>query len=588
MNDHNKSKNFDGRSNNSLIIDHIYQVAIDPERYETLLDLWDEKIAPYKQSNSLNSIGQNAIFRDQELEDHFERAGVVLEKLDDSSKATIFQSMVDAIAPSAAFICDENQKIVATNKSASTVFTIKENDTISDLPFETDYIGELKNTASALIGNNQANSSSLLRIISKEYGKTIVFRLMKLDALMGEKECILYVSNELAWPDTLSFTITEAFGLTESEVEIVKALVEGSSVKQISENRGRALQTVKTQLRSVLAKTETHTQAELIRVTLGLMDVVTATEKSESATPKTSETTKLVERPFITQNLPNGRRVDHIVIGKPSGRAIIYLPLDYGLTRLPATAEQFAEDNDLKIIVPIRPGFGHTSKATKKSNYTQTVVDDMIAIMNLNDVKSAPFIALSNDAYFAYELHRQHPDRINAILNCGVGLPTTSPEQYERMGKWHRFILANAKYAPVILPFLVKAGFSLANRIGKRGFLEAVYSESQADKDTFNNDEVLEAMILGSEVCLSDWHSAHESFATEVIIQQSDWSHLVKVCKIPIHIWYGDQDPQIPLETAKELQDAHPEIDFIMEQDAGQLLFFKAWRKVFDKTLEYL
>ena len=36
------------------------------------------------------------------------------------------------------------------------------------------------------------------------------------------------------------------------------------------------------------------------------------------------------------------------------------------------------------------------------------------------------------------------------------------------MDKWQRFILANARYAPKVLPFLVQAGFSLARKLGKR------------------------------------------------------------------------------------------------------------------------
>lgn len=44
-------------------------------------------------------------------------------------------------------------------------------------------------------------------------------------------------------------------------------------MKDIAEARGRSAETVRTQLRSILAKTETHSQSELVRVVLGLMDV---------------------------------------------------------------------------------------------------------------------------------------------------------------------------------------------------------------------------------------------------------------------------------------------------------------------------
>ena len=66
----------------------------------------------------------------------------------------------------------------------------------------------------------------------------------------------------------------EAFKLTDAEVEIIRALVEGKSVKEICEERKRSMETVRTQMRSILAKTETRSQSELIRITMSLMDVV--------------------------------------------------------------------------------------------------------------------------------------------------------------------------------------------------------------------------------------------------------------------------------------------------------------------------
>jgi DNA-binding NarL/FixJ family response regulator len=81
------------------------------------------------------------------------------------------------------------------------------------------------------------------------------------------------LSTELVWPEGFETTVQEAFGLTGAEVEIVRGITLGLPVKDIAEARGRSAETVRTQLRSILAKTETHSQSELVRVVLGLMDV---------------------------------------------------------------------------------------------------------------------------------------------------------------------------------------------------------------------------------------------------------------------------------------------------------------------------
>ena len=64
-------------------------------------------------------------------------------------------------------------------------------------------------------------------------------------------------------------------------------------------------------------------------------------------------------------------------------------------------------------------------------------------------------------------------------------MPLRTAAQYERMDKWQRFILANARYAPKVLPFLVQAGFSLARRLGKDVFFAQVNGGSPADIEAF-------------------------------------------------------------------------------------------------------
>ena len=60
---------------------------------------------------------------------------------------------------------------------------------------------------------------------------------------------------------------------------------------------------------------------------------------------------------------------------------------------------------------------------------------------------------------------------------------------------------------------------------GKRGFIQAVYGNSAADIATFEDPEVFEAIVRGSEVALSATHSAHEAFSRQLVGGQlGDWS----------------------------------------------------------------
>ena len=154
--------------------------------------------------------------------------------------------------------------------------------------------------------------------------------------------------------------------------------------------------------------------------------------------------------------------------------------------------------------------------------------------------------------------------------------------------KWHRFILANARYAPLVLPFLVRSGFSLARRIGKEQFLNSVNAGSSSDIRTFADPDVREAMLLGSETSLSDTHIAWEAFSRECIDSEKDWSETVRKCPVPVRMLQGGEDPQSPRKTIEELVPDYPNLDVTIIDKAGQLLFFQEWRMALDELEKFL
>jgi len=283
--------------------------------------------------------------------------------------------------------------------------------------------------------------------------------------------------------------------------------------------------------------------------------------------------------------------MDYLIFGDPKGEPLIYLPLDYGLIRWPADAENEARKRGIRVVVPVRAGYGQSTSLPKRIAYVPQLADDLSALMDHLNIKAAPFLSLGGDSHIATIFHSSYPDKITALVACAGVLPMTRSEQYDRMDKWHRFILAGARYTPHLLPFMVKAGFALAKRLGKRGFLHAVYGKSEADMNTVADPDAFEALVVGSEVCLSDRHSAHDAFSREVIAHETtDWTDEVLALKgsIPVVFMNGLQDPQTPPATLAEFKADYPWISFEIFPDGGQLLFFSKWRQVLDRVTDFL
>jgi pimeloyl-ACP methyl ester carboxylesterase/DNA-binding NarL/FixJ family response regulator len=565
-------------SHKAEIIDRLYEVAIDPVRFEELLDTWEGRIAPLRE----HADGTTGVaLSDNEIEAHFERASIFLDRYEAANSAgSSYQAALDDIGRSASFVSDGSSAIVAVNSSATKVFGIVAGSDIYALPFDRADIEELI-AVIARVARQQAEKAVTMRLRSQRAESPVILRIMPVTG-EGMRPLALVLSTELAWPEGFDQTMQEAFGLTDAEIDIVRGITEGKQIRDIAAERRRSAETVRTQLRSILAKTETHSQSELVRVTLNLMDVVTSTAGMDRPAKARVAPGPLEPIPFSTFFQPGNRRYDFIEFGDPKGAPCLYMHLDYGFIRWPRRAEQYAADKAIRVVVPVRAGFGASGQLPLKVNYREETALDTARLLDHLGIDRVAVMSQGADLRFAMELANANPGLVTGILGLAGTLPVQTAAQYERMEKWHRFILANARYAPRVLPFLVKAGFSLARRIGKEQFFKSVNGGSPGDMKTFADPEVREAILLGSEVSLSNSHIAHAAFARECLDSEVNWAHVVHACEVPVTLLCGMQDPQSPRQTILELMDVFPHLNVIFVEDAGQLVFFQEQQKAFD------
>ncbi|WP_085826111.1 LuxR C-terminal-related transcriptional regulator [Roseovarius gaetbuli] len=560
----------------------LYDVALDPARYEALLDHWESAISPLR---ARADFAAPRLLDDPQIASHFRRAGEFLDRIALSEDPDEIDAILAPFDRVAALVFDQENCIRAANEAARIRLNLPEKARLGDLSINADDIEAVAATVRLLIHDSDKDSA-VLRVRSRVEGHLIVLRLQRHLAADGTP-LVIAASNEVAWPEGFCDILRSAFSLSGAEAEVVRHLVDCRSVNEIATQRGRSVDTIRAQIKSILAKTETHSQLELVRLALSVMDMTSLTLKSATGPRVVSGGDGMLkELDFQSLVTPDGRRLDYLVLGDPGGTPVLYLPLDFGLVRWPASAEAEAERRGWRIIVPLRPGYGLSDMVARSTDYDAALTADTIQILQAESVTRCPIICQSGDFYYAVLLARQNPEMISAIIACSGMLPLTRREQFERMDKWHRFILAGAKYTPHLLPFMVKAGFLLARKIGKRGFFHSVFGNSPGDMATFEDAEVFEAIVTGSDTALSDTHCAHEPFSRQLTSGQlGDWSDEVNALRgqLPVVFMSGTQDPQVPLATLQEFQRDYTWIEFHLFEDAGQLAFFRRWRDVLDR-----
>lgn len=563
-----------GHEHRAEIVDKLYDVALDPIRLEALVDIWEGHIGPKR----LDSVDNIVPMDDPEIEVHLHRASIFLDRYEATRSDGGYRSVLEDIPRSAAFLSDGGKAILSFNRPAAVAFNLREGALITDLPFESEDI-ELLRDVVLKVASGRAERVVTLRIRSSITGSPVIVRVGPVES-ETERPVALVMSTELVWPEGFEQTVQEAFGLTMAEVEIVRGITLGLPVKDIAEQRGRSQETVRTQLRSILAKTEAHSQSELVRIVLGLMDVAMLSSDTPVPVAATGNLEPLV---FQEMKTPEGRRLEWIEFGNPTGRPLLYMHLDYGFIRWPASAERAARLRGLRVIVPVRAGYGRTDLHRRSTPHLEGVVADYLAVLDYLNIRRCAVLALGADLRFALALSQARPELVSGVLGCAAQLPLRTAAQYDRMDKWQRFILANARYAPKVLPFLVKAGFSLARRLGKEKFFAQVNGGSPADMETFARPEVREALLVGSEVSMGAKISAHEAFTRECIGSEKDWSHLVRATQVKVLLLQGDQDPQTPVQTIRELMVDFPQLEVRFLPKTGQLLFFSEWQQALDQ-----
>ena len=560
-------------------IDRLYDVALDPERFETLLDVWESAVRPLRaQAN----FAAPRLLDDPIIAGHFKRASEFIDRVDLSQAPNDMDTILAPFGQVSAFVLDATLTVKAVNSAGTERLLLNKGSKLSELAVHPDDLDAIGRAVTTLM-HGKAHDTTVLRVRALQQAHFVVLRLQRCLTVAGPP-LVLAASSEVGWPDGFNDILRRAFSLTGAEADVVQSLVECCSVSDIAKQRGRSVDTIRAQVKSILSKTETHSQVELVRLALSVMDMANLTMDAQVEPRMVSKGYDSLEsRDYQTLTTPDGRRLDYLVLGDPKGQPILFLPLNYGLVRWPASAEAEASQKGLRIIVPVRSGYGKSDLVPKKASYGDAVIADTMQILDDQGVKTCPIVSMGNDSYYGFQLARHYPDSFTALIACGGVLPITLREQYERMDKWHRFILAGAKYTPHLLPFMVKAGFFLARKIGKRSFIHAVYGDSPADVATFEHPEVFEAIITGSEVALSTNHIAHDGFSRAILEgQNDDWSADVHALKgrLPVIFMNGMQDPHVPPETLREFQRDYDWIDYRIYEDAGQLIFFRHWPDV--------
>lgn len=547
----------------------LYDLAIQPENLDLLLSDWESVIAaldPYASFEVPRAVD------DPQTHAHYERAYHIMDRLSQT-----LDPLEEALFPYGhipAMVIARDLSVKAANEAALAAYRVSE--TPKFLPVHPGDKEQMERAVAQVLARQDRNSLTL-KVAAIRTGRIMLLHVKYVDA-----RHVVVASNEVGWPEGFGDTLAAVFDLTQSEVAVLRGLLEHGTLGEIATSRKRSVGTIRNQIKSILAKTETRSQVELVRLVMSLMDVdgaalqVSAKDGDVSLAPLED----LVARHLVR---PDGRQVTYYIAGDPNGTPVLYCSGDFGLVRCVPEAEAAMKAQGIKLIIPIRPAYGRTDPALASGTFLDVLVDDFATVMKAERAGKYPILSIGADSQYAVRIADAYPESVSAILMMAGSLPHLRPAQIERMDRWQRFLVGAVRYTPHLAPMLMRASYAMARRLKPERFMKMILSASAPDMALLNDPAVRPFILAGGGLVLAPNRDVEKAFLHQLFDSHTvDWSEpLNRVARrVEVHLWSGVQDPLLPVSTVEEFREDFPDVHYRWISDAGGLFYYSHWPEV--------
>ena len=572
------------------IVDQLYDIALAPESLDRFIDVWNA--AGLDAREARETIERIDRF-DTTYRAHLARAQTFLDREDRAAQGAGLEELLAPFAALAAFIVDRQMRVVACNEGARAAFGIAEGVGIGDARIAIEAAEAVREALDSVF-SAEASPDRLFKIENADKRGATLFQIRRLpERTPGATARALIVTTQYHWQEALGDTLEEVFDLTSAEQGVVRALVEGKDARAISAERGTSEGTVRGQIKSILGKMNARSQSEVIRLVLSLRDV------SGSASPEAPRPTRApalaranwleaeVWKPFRALHLPDGRKLDYHVMGPADGAPVLYSHMGYCLVRWHEPMLRLAYQHNLRIVCPIRAGYGHSDPLDPQADILETTRNDTLALLAELGIARLPYVTQGNDLIFAADFGAHHPEIVSEIVGLCARPSLPGDRHYAGMGKWHRFFLSTAKHAPHLLKFTSRAAVTMARRIGVREMFRQMNQRSPADLAVTEDEALLPVLVSNAELIAGKTTDVSGAYTMEILATESPWSHLMNDCAgIPTWFVNGGEDPATDIATITEYREFYPWIDIEVIPNGGQMLIYQHFETLIPRIAE--
>jgi len=457
-----------------------------------------------------------------------------------------------------AFVLDESSIVVATNAAASLSFGAVVGRALGEEWLDARSRAEFRK----FLSDEDKNRRHAICRLERPDDHGSLAEIFELEVPGHAGRYIVIKSLDLPWNDDLDCLVEEAFGLSPSEIEIAKAVFRTFDLRTIAQERGRSLETVRTQVKSILSKTGASNQVELVRI----LSMLCASGDAPLPQDAASWTDPFGNERILRR--PDGRRLAYTFYGPEDGMPVLFTHGLIPLWMLPRAARDMLADAGLRVIALSLPGHGNSDAGSA----IEPLADASAAITEFCDAAGLQsLVAVSSDTgtFGLVKTAQQRPDLIARMLMIGFSIGSV-PRRLKNMPVLHQTLTRMARHQPWLLDLVTRAAMRLIRQRGVDFYYERDLASSPFDLEFLRRMNMQPLMRSAVQPLLSQGPHAFKNEVTIAATHQM--IDILPHLDAPVHWLVAQYEPGFDPQEQREVAAMSDMVTVEVVRDAGSLL----------------
>lgn len=368
------------------------------------------------------------------------------------------------------------------------------------------------------------------------------------------------------------------YDLTPAEVAIAVQLASGKRISQIATEREATVTTIRTQVKMIKKKTGSIDIPAIVRLLCGFSAGLLISSQLSSSDDNGVQSSGM--KSLHKLKLRDGRQLSYMEQGDPNGRPVLMIHnMPYGV-ELPKAAIVAAQNMNLRILAPYRPGHG-ASDPIDKVNGNSFLDDFAVDVCELLDHLSIPQVVIVGHTIgtiYGMRFTKLFPNRVKQFISVSYA-PVWRDDWMANLPSRQRFNVRITKYFPQLLPVIIRSTIMLLDKGHGKRLVHTLCKDSPFDIAALNNNpEICDLMVKGCEEGLIQGGTA---FCRDCLLTIQDFLEEARSLVHPIHILHGDVDGIIDISRSIAFAKDVPETKLEVVKGGGHLLVYSHWDRIF-------